>query len=30
MTPALEEARRLLRLAGRDRDTFELRAPLPS
>jgi len=29
MTPALEEARRLLRLAGRDRDTFELLAPLP-
>ena len=29
MTPALEEAHRLLRLALRDRDTFELLLPLP-
>lgn len=29
MTPALEEAQRLLRLALRDRDTFELLLPLP-
>jgi HEPN domain-containing protein len=29
MTPALEEARRLLRLALRDRGTFELLLPLP-
>ena len=30
MTPALEEARRLLRLAMRDEDTFELLLPLPA
>lgn len=30
MTPALEEAQRLLRLALRDRDTFELLCPLPT
>ena len=29
MTPAHEEAQRLLRLALRDRDTFELLLPLP-
>ena len=29
MTPALEEAHRLLRLALRDSDTFELLLPLP-
>ena len=29
MTPAHEEARRLLRLAHRDRETFELLIPLP-
>lgn len=29
MTPAHEEARRLLRLARRDRETFELLHPLP-
>ena len=29
MTPALEEAQRLLRLALRDRDTFELLRALP-
>ena len=29
MTPALEEAHRLLRLARRDSDTFELLLPLP-
>lgn len=29
MTPLLEEARRLLRLAHRDRDTFGLLRPLP-
>ena len=29
MTPELEEAHRLLRLALRDRDTFELLLPLP-
>lgn len=29
MTPALEEAQRLLRLARRDRGTFELLLPLP-
>ena len=30
MTPAIEEARRLLRLAMRDEDTFELLLPLPT
>jgi HEPN domain-containing protein len=30
MTPALEEAQRLLRIAQRDRDTLELLIPLPS
>ena len=29
MTPALEEAHRLRRLARRDSDTFELLLPLP-
>ncbi len=29
MTPALEEAHRLLRLANRDADTFDLLRPLP-
>jgi len=29
MTPAREEARRLLRLAQRDSDTFALLLPLP-
>ena len=29
MTPALEEAHRLLRLASRDADTFDLLRPLP-
>jgi HEPN domain-containing protein len=29
MTPPLEEARRLLRLAQRDRETFDLLMPLP-
>jgi len=29
MTPSREEARRLLRLARRDRDTFDLLLPLP-
>lgn len=29
MTPQLEEAHRLLRLAARDRETFELLLPLP-
>ena len=28
MTPALEEAHRMLRLARRDRDTFDLLRPL--
>ena len=29
MTPQLEEAQRLLRLARRDRETFDLLLPLP-
>ena len=29
MTPPLEEAQRLLRLARRDRETFDLLLPLP-
>ena len=29
MTPSREEARRLLRLARRDRETFDLLLPLP-